>query len=200
MLISELLRIVWMASRPLVALMTSASWFSRSEVSAKMLRASSSTTSTLRPRSTSLELCRPCSTRCMDSGRSATTRCRNSAVSSSRPLRRAHILEDDALGQGAELAAAPRHSVPCRCRPPPGRPPAAGSAWIFSSSSKPLMSGRRRSSTTQSKDRACISASAAAPGVHRHHVDVLIAEQGLESTVARSDCPRRSAAAWFGAW
>ena len=72
-----------MAWRPLVALSTSISWFSSIVVSAKMLRASSSTTSTLRPRSASFEPCRRSSILRLPSGSSAMTRCRNSAVSSS---------------------------------------------------------------------------------------------------------------------
>ena len=72
-----------MACRPLVALTTSISWFSSMVVSAKMLRASSSTTSALRPRNTSLELCRRVEhLAAWLRADSATTRCRNSAVSS----------------------------------------------------------------------------------------------------------------------
>ncbi len=59
------------------------SWFSSRDVSAKMLRASSSTTSTLRPRRTSFEPCSRSSMACFSGGRSVTTRWRNSEVSSS---------------------------------------------------------------------------------------------------------------------
>ena len=59
-------------------------WRSSTLDSAKMLRTSSSTTSTRLPRSASSDSCRRCTMRCLAGGRSAITRCRNSAVSSSR--------------------------------------------------------------------------------------------------------------------
>ena len=73
-----------MASRPVVAVSTVMPRRSRTLDSAKMLRASSSTSSTVRPtRSSSEELSRS-SMRCFSGGRSVTILCRNSAVSSSR--------------------------------------------------------------------------------------------------------------------
>ncbi len=56
---------------------------SRTLLKAKMLRTSSSTTSTLRPTSASSLRCKRSSIRCFSGGRLLTTRCRNSAVSSS---------------------------------------------------------------------------------------------------------------------
>ena len=102
MLRSGVLSMSSMASRPLVALITSMSWFSSSEVSAKMLRASSSTTSTLRPRRTSLEPCSRSSI-CLLLRRQVG----DDAVQEQRglvqqPLGRLHVLEHDALGHRLE--------------------------------------------------------------------------------------------------
>ncbi len=118
--------------------------------SAKMLRASSSTSSTVRPTRSSSELLSRCSIRCLSAGRSVTMRCRNSAVSSSRRS-----------GDSTPLTTMLRAMV-CSCassstdnsRPvntTTGTSDKLASARSSSSTSKPDMSGSRRSSTTQSQ-------------------------------------------------
>src|SRR6478672_9448774 len=71
-----------MASFPVVAVKTCMPRRSRTLLSAKILRASSSTRSTVLPTRSSSELCRRSIMRCFSSGSSETTRCRKSAVSS----------------------------------------------------------------------------------------------------------------------
>ncbi len=138
------------AWRPLVALTTSISWFSSTVVSAKMLRASSSTTSTLRPRSTSVEPCSRSIILRLSSGRSAITRCRNSAVSSSSRSGDCTSLSTMLLATvRSRASSSPVSSLPVKTTI--GMSRSAGSACSRSSSSKPLMSGSRRSTTQQSK-------------------------------------------------
>ena len=115
-------------------------------------------------RRSSSELCSRSSMRCFSGGRSATTRCRNSAVSSSSrsgdstplttTLRAMRVQLRVLLGR--QLAAGEDDDR--QVATAPGRP------RICSSTSKPDMSGSRRSSTTQSAGlvRAAI-ASASAP-------------------------------------
>ena len=138
------------ASRPVVAVSTRMPRRSSALDSAKMLRVSSSTTSTVRPASISSELCRRSSMRFLSSGRSSATWCRNSAVSSYSRSGEAAPLTTMLRAMVCRRAS----SSGVRSRPvntTTGRSASASSFWISSSTSKPEMSGRRRSSTMQSK-------------------------------------------------
>ncbi len=95
-------RISSIAWRPFVALTTSISWFSSSVVSAKMLRASSSTTSTLRPRSTSLEAWRRLEHLLLGLGQVGDHAVQEERRLVEEPFRRLHVLEQDALRQPAQ--------------------------------------------------------------------------------------------------
>ncbi len=139
----------WMASLPVVAVSTFMPRRSRTLLSANTLRASSSTSSAVRPARISSESRRRSSMRCFSSGRRASTRCRNTAVSSSRRS-----------GDSTPLATMLR-AIVCNCasssavssRPVntiTGRSLSSGLAAMALSRSKPDMSGRRRSRIRQS--------------------------------------------------
>ena len=68
-----------------------------------MFRASSSTSSTVFPRRSSSELCSRSSIFCFSAGRSATTRCKNSAVSSSSRSGDFHTLDDNTACHAMQL-------------------------------------------------------------------------------------------------
>ena len=140
------------ASWPVPAVITPMPWRSSTLDSAKMLRTSSSTTSTRLPTQRLVGLVQALHHRCLAGGRSAITRCRNSAVSSSRRSGDSHALDHDALARAlrrrssssaAQVLAGEHHDRHVAQR--------AARPGCWSSSSKPDMSGRRRSSTTQSK-------------------------------------------------
>ena len=92
-----------MASLPVVAVSTCMPRRSSTLDRAKMLRASSSTSSTVRPTRSSSELLSRSSMRCFSAGRSVTTRCRNSAVSSSRRSGDSTPFHHDAARHGVQL-------------------------------------------------------------------------------------------------
>src|SRR6266852_3084688 len=92
------------ASRPVPAVSTVIPLRSRTLLNAKMLRTSSSTMSTFLPTSASSDRCSRSSIRCFSGGRSATTRCRNSAVSSSKRS-----------GDSTPFTTTLRASTPARC-------------------------------------------------------------------------------------
>jgi hypothetical protein len=102
---SGVLLMISMAWRPLVALSTLTSWFSSTEVSAKMLRASSSTTSTLRPAQHLRRV-----VQAVQHGLLLGRQLGDHAVQEQRrlvqqPLGRAHVLEHDALGQRVQRSS-----------------------------------------------------------------------------------------------
>ena len=104
-----------------------------------MLRASSSTTSTLRPRSTSFEPCRRSS-----SCRFASRQIGHHAVKEQgrlveQPLRRLHVLEHDALGHRL-AAASPRRCV---------------SSFPVNTTTGRSRSGRRPASARAARSRSC---------------------------------------------
>ena len=86
------------ACRPLVALITSIPWPSSSEVRAKMLRASSSTTSTLRPCEDLVGAVQPLEHRLLLGRQIGDHPVQEERRLVEQPLRRLDVLEDDALG------------------------------------------------------------------------------------------------------
>ncbi len=141
-----------------------------------MLRASSSTSRTVFPTRSSSELCRRSSIFCFSVGRSATTRCRNNAVSSSRRS-----------GDSTPLTTTLR-AIVCSCasssedsslpvKTTTGISDSAASSRITSSRSNPDMSGSRRSNTAQSICCSRSIASASATRADGHDVDIVVAEQ-----------------------
>ncbi len=146
-----------------------------------MLRASSSTMSTLRPRRISFEWCSRSMISCFSTGSSLIDRCRKSAVSSSRRSGERTSLRTMLLAvRCSRFSSLAVSSLPVKTMT--GRLSNAGSAWIFSSNSKPLMSGRRRSSTTHSKGRSSRAESASPPVA--------------TPVISMSSCARRSVTAW----
>ena len=149
------------ASLPVVAVSTFMPRRSSTLESAKMLRASSSTSSTVRPTRSSSELLQP-----LQHPLLLRRQVGHHAVQEQRglveqPLRRLHALDHDAARHGVQLgvllggklAAGEHHDRHVGQRLSPR---------IRSSTSKPDMSGSRRSSTTQSHgcSRSMFSASA----------------------------------------
>src|SRR6202790_4623844 len=151
-----------MASRPVPAVNTAIPRRSNTLLRAKMLRMSSSTTSTFFPTSASSDRCSRSSIFCFASGRSATTRCRKSAVSS-----------NNRSGDSTPLTTTLRASVCKRAsssgdnsfpvNTTTGKSIAPGMSRMRSRMSKPVMSGNRRSSTTQSNDFLVTRSRASAP-------------------------------------
>src|SRR6202140_447147 len=151
-----------MASRPVPAVKTAIPRRSSTLLRAKMLRMSSSTTSTFFPTNASSERCSRSSIFCFSCGRSATPRCRKSAVSSS-----------SRSGDSTPLTTTLRASV-CRrasssddssfpVNTTTGRSLSDSLSRRRSRTSKPDMSGRRRSSTTQSNGCSLSISSASLP-------------------------------------
>ena len=183
-----------MASLPVVAVRTRMPRRSSTLLRAKMLRASSSTSSTLRPSRSSSEPCSRSSMRCFSGGRSDTSRCRKSAVSSRRRS-----------GDSTPLTTMLR-AIACSC--------ASSSA----DSSRPVktmtgMSARRVVLAHPLQDvepahvrQAQVEHHAIAPplledrqrvgaAAGRDDVDVVVSEQLGDAEATRRGCPRRSAAA-----
>ncbi len=184
-----------MAWRPLVALMTSISWFSSTVVRAKMLRASSSTTSTLRPRRTSLEPCSRSSICCFSVGQVGDDAVQEQRRLVEQPLGRLHVLEHDALGHrlelrlllGGQLLAGEDDDRARRAgSAPPELRPAARSR------SCPAGAGRGRSSRSGGPCSACQRLAAGADGCRSRCRRGRAARRCCR---ARCRCPRRPAAA-----
>ena len=126
-----------------------------------MLRASSSTTSTLRPRSTSLRAVQPLEHRLLLRRQVGDDAVQEQRGLVEQPLGRLHVLQHDALGHRLEPRPARRAVRSLPVKTTTGTSASAGSACSCSSSSKPVMSGRRRSSTTQSN--GCVEHAPPAP-------------------------------------
>ena len=92
-----------MAWRPLVALSTSISWFSSTVVRAKMLRASSSTTSTLRPRKDFVGSVEALEHLLLGFGQIGHDAVQEQRGFVKQPFRRLNVFEHDALGHGSQL-------------------------------------------------------------------------------------------------
>ena len=151
-----------MASRPVVAASTCMPRRSSTLDSAKILRASSSTSSTVRPTRSSSELLSRSSMRCFSGGRLVTMRCRNSAVSSSRRSGNSTPLTTMLRAIVCSLASSSAdNSRPVNTTT--GTSASVASARSSSKTSKPDMSGKRRSSTTQSQGSCRSSVSASEP-------------------------------------
>ena len=141
-----------------------------------MLRASSSTSSTVRPTRSSSELLSRSSMRCFSGGRSVTMRCRNRAVSSSSRSGDSTPLTTMLRAMVWSCASSSAESS----RPvntTTGTSDKAASARSRSSTSKPDMSGSRRSSTTQSHGSCRSIDKRFRAGAGGHDLDVVVAEQ-----------------------
>src|SRR6516162_9177253 len=150
------------ASFPVVAVSTFMPRRSSTLLSAKMLRASSSTSSAVLPIRSSSELLSFSSIRCFSIGSSVITRCRNSEVSSSRrsgdstpftTMLRAMVWSS--ASSSADSSRPVKTTTGTLARP--------SSLRIRSRTSNPVMSGSRRSSTTQSQGFSRRTESAPAP-------------------------------------
>ena len=164
-------------------------------VSAKMLRASSSTTSTLRPRSTSFEPCSRSSICRLALGQVGDDAVQEQRGLVEQPLGRLHVLEHDALGHrsqprllvGRQLLAGEhddRHVAQRRLVP--------ASARAARSRSCPAGADRRRSSRTALRRSA---SSASAPVPTAVDLDVVVRRAARRCSRARCRCPRPPAAA-----
>ena len=102
-----------MALRPLVALITSISRLSSSVVRAKMLRASSSTTSTLRPARIAFESCSRSSICCLSCRQVGDHPMQEQSRLVQQSLGRLHVLEDDALGDLFQSRLLLDRTAPC---------------------------------------------------------------------------------------
>ncbi len=153
---------VSMASRPVLAVWTIIPRRSRTLLSAKIFRTSSSTTRTGFPARYSSELCRRSSICCLFGGRFDTTRCRKRAVSSSSRSGDSTPLTTTLRARVCSRASSSGDS----CLPVntiTGSSQSVESSRIFSSTSNPDMSGKRKSSTAQSYVSACNVSSASVP-------------------------------------
>ena len=114
--------------------------------------------------------------RCFSGGRSVTTRCRNSAVSSSSRSGDSTPLTT-MLRAMVWIWASSSADSSRPVKTTTGRSDKRRIAFICSSTSKPDMSGSRRSSTTQSAALSRSVASASAPVADGDDLDVVVAEQ-----------------------
>ena len=131
-------------------------------LSAKMLRISSSTTSTFLPTNASSERCKLSSILCFSAGRSATTRCRKSAVSSSNRSGDSTFFTMTLRASWCRRASSSDDSsLPVKTTT--GKSVNVGVSRKRSNTSKPEISGKRKSSTAQSKGFSWTAANASAP-------------------------------------
>ncbi len=192
---SSVLSTSLIASCPLVAVITCMLCRSSRLLSAKILRMSSSTTSTLRPFSGSSLSCR-----CLDHLLLGRRQVGDHPVQEQRrliqqPLRRAHALEHDALGALAQLRLLGLGQLPAGEHDDRRARAAARPAGSAASSSKPDMSGRRRSSTTQSNAAGAQRGERRGPGANGSDLDVAVPEQLTRCSTARRARPRPPAGA-----
>ena len=164
----------WIASVPVVAVKTFIPRRSSTLLSAKTLRASSSTRTTVRPASCSSESRSRSSMRCLSVGSLASARCRNNAVSSSRRSGNSTPLTTMLRAIACSWASSSAESSrPVKTTT--GKSAKAGSAPTSFSRSKPEMSGSRRSKTAQSNGSERSRSHALRAGGRGDDFDVVVA-------------------------
>ncbi len=152
------------ASRPVPAVKTVIPRRSRTLLRAKIFRTSSSTTRTFLLTRASSELCSRSIMFCISGGRSATTRWRNKAVSSSnRSGDSTPFTTTLRANMRRRASSSEDNSFPVNTTT--GNSASDGVSRRHSKTSKPVISGRRRSSTMQSNGCSIAAASASAPVV-----------------------------------
>ena len=160
-----------------------------------MLRTSSSTTSTVLPTSSSSDRCSRSSICCLSGGRSATTRCRNSAVSSSSrsgdstPFTTTLRANACSCSSSSGDSSRPVKTTTGRSRQ---RVVRARSGRAPRSRTCRAAAGRARRSRTARRDSADERRLA---GVGGDDVDVVVRRAARGCSAARRRCPRRRAAA-----